>query len=103
MSKGFENGTLVPLASKRLRSVGTLERHAQDESRARDRKLYPILDQGVMMSAQNWKAYFDKQDEERQQARMYEALRELQELKAKRNNQKPYQVDTVVPFTGGKK
>ena len=103
MSKGFENGTIVPLASRRLRSVGTMERHAQDESRARDRKLYPVLDQGVMMSAQNWQAYFDAQDEERQRARVFTAMQEVQDLIAKRNNpQPPSQVGTVIPFTGGK-
>jgi len=103
MSKGFENGTIVPLASKRLRSVGTMERHAQDESRARDRKLYPVLDQGVMMSAQNWQAYFEAQDEERQRARVFTAMQEVQDLIAKRNNPQPTsQVGTVIPFTGGK-
>jgi len=103
MSKGFENGTIVPLASRRLRSVGTMERHAQDESRARDRKLYPVLDQGVMMSAQNWQAYFEAQDEERQRARVFTAMQEVQDLIAKRNNPQPTsQVGTVIPFTGGK-
>jgi DNA-binding PadR family transcriptional regulator len=103
MSKGFENGTIVPLASKRLRSVGTMERHAQDEGRARDRKLYPVLDQGVMMSAQNWQAYFEAQDEERQRARVFTAMQEVQDLIAKRNNPQPTsQVGTVIPFTGGK-
>lgn len=103
MSKGFENGAIVPLASKRLRSVGTMERHAQDESRARDRKLYPVLDQGVMMSAQNWQAYFEAQDEERQRARVFTAMQEVQDLIAKRNNPQPTsQVGTVIPFTGGK-
>mgnify|MGYP006408867491 FL=1 len=103
MSKGFENGTLVPLASKRLRSAGTLERQTQDESRARDRKLYPVLDQGVMLSAQNWKAYFDAQDEERQRARVFTAMQEVQDLIAKKNNpQPPSQVGTVIPFKGGK-
>ena len=103
MSKGFENGTLVPLASKRLRSAGTLERQTQDESRARDRKLYPILDQGVMMSAQNWQAYFDARDEERRSARVFTAMQEVRDLIAKKNNpQPPSQVGTVIPFTGGK-
>ena len=103
MSKGFENGTLVPLASKRLRSAGTLERQTQDESRAMDRKLYPVLDRGVMLSAQNWKAYFDAQDEERQRARVFTAMQEVRDLIAKKNNpQPPSQVGTVIPFTGGK-
>lgn len=97
MSKGFENGTIVPLASKRLRSAGTCEVYAQDDSRARDRKLYPILDQGAMMSAQNWQAYIQAQQRER----MYAVMREVQERIAQRRSQpkqQPSQVGTVLPF-----
>ncbi len=97
MSKGFENGTIVPLASKRLRSVGTMERHAPDEGRARDRKLYPVLDQGVMMSAQNWQVYF----EAKQKERVFSAMREVRDKIASKNApQPPSQVGTVLPFTG---
>tara|TARA_R110002072_G_scaffold160915_1_gene312426 strand:- start:431 stop:736 length:306 start_codon:yes stop_codon:yes gene_type:complete len=99
MSKGFENGTLVPLASKRLRSVGTMERHAQDEGRARDRKLYPVLDQGVMLSAQNWQAYFEAQQKER----VFTAMQEVRDKIASKNvPQSPSQLGTVLPFTGVK-
>lgn len=59
MTKGFENGRIVPISSKRLRSVGSLERHAPDESRVRDAKIYPILRGGAMLTAQNWKVYLD--------------------------------------------
>lgn len=101
--KAFENDRIVPIASARLRSAGTCERISHSESRAHDRKLYPVLDQGVMLSAQNWKAYFDAQDEERQRARVFTAMQEVRDLIAKKNNpQPPSQVGTVIPFTGGK-
>lgn len=59
MTKGFENGRIVPISSKRLRSVGSLERHAPDETRVRDAKIYPILRGGAMLTTQNWKVYLD--------------------------------------------
>ena len=97
MSKGFENGTIVPLASKRLRSAGTCEVYSQDESRMNDRKLYPILDQGVMMSAQNWKAYF----EAKQKERVFSAMQEVRDKIASKNApQQASQLGTVLPFTG---
>ena len=97
MSKGFENGTIVPLASKRLRSAGTCEVYAQDASRARDRKLYPILDQGAMMSAQNWQAYIQAQQRERMYAVMHE-VREKIALRHSQQKQQPSQVGTVLTF-----
>ena len=52
MRKGLENGTLLPMASKRLRFVGTLERHAADQSSARARKRYPGFDRRFSVSDQ---------------------------------------------------
>lgn len=97
MSRGFESGRIVPLASKRLRSAGTCEIYAQDESRTSDRKLYPILDQGAMLSAQNWQAYIQAQQRERVYAAMHE-VREKIALRRSQQKQQPSQVGTVLPF-----
>ena len=93
--KAFENDRIVPIASARLRSAGTCERAAQHETRARDRKLYPTLDQGVMMSAQNWQAYYDALKQERVRT----AMREVREKLAARQSQVS-QLATVLPFKG---
>ena len=60
MTKGFEYGNIVPIASKRLRSAGSCERvsvHADREN------VTPILRDGVMMSAENWQAYIQRKRE----------------------------------------
>lgn len=93
--KAFENDRIVPIASARLRSAGTCERISHDESRAHDRKLYPVLDQGVMMSAQNWQAYHDVLKQERVRT----AMREVREKLAARQSQVS-QLATVLPFKG---
>jgi len=93
--KAFENDRIVPIASARLRSAGTCERISHSESRVHDRKLYPVLDQGVMMSAQNWQAYHDALKQERVRT----AMREVREKLAARQT-KPSQVATVLPFKG---
>ena len=93
--KAFENDRIVPIASARLRSAGTCERISHDESRAHDRKLHPVLDQGVMMSAQNWQAYFDAKSRER----VHTAMQEVREKLAAMQSQ-PSQVATVLPFKG---
>tara|TARA_R110002012_G_scaffold52145_1_gene134036 strand:- start:98 stop:385 length:288 start_codon:yes stop_codon:yes gene_type:complete len=93
--KAFENDRIVPIASARLSSAGTCERISHSESRMHDRKLYPVLDQGVMMSAQNWQAYFDAQRRER----VHTAMQEVREKMAARQT-KPSQVATVLPFKG---
>lgn len=83
--KAFENDRIVPIASARLRSAGTCERVSQDESRARDRKLYPSLDQGVMMSAQNFKAYAEAKQDEWRRSWLYRAEKRLAEMRHKKS------------------
>lgn len=93
--KAFENDRIVPIASARLRSAGTCERVAAHEQNMHDRKLYPVLDQGVMMSAQNWQAYHDALKQERVRT----AMREVREKLAARQSQVS-QLATVLPFKG---
>ena len=93
--KAFENDRIVPIASARLRSAGTCERVAVHGQNLHDRKLYPTLDQGVMMSAQNWQAYHDALKQERVRT----AMREVREKLAARQSQVS-QLATVLPFKG---
>ena len=93
--KAFESDRIVPMASARLRSAGTCERVAAHEQNLHDRKLYPTLDQGVMMSAQNWQAYHDAVTRER----MRSMMREIRGKLAARQSQVS-QLATVLPFKG---
>ena len=85
MRKAFENDRIVPIASARLRSAGTCERAAQHETRARDRKLYPSLDQGVMMSAQNFKVYAEAKQDEWRRSWLYRAEKRLADMRRKKS------------------
>ena len=97
MSKGFENGNLIPLAGKFLRSRGTCESVAIHEQNLHDRKLYPILDRGGMMSAQNTKAYLEACHEAYVKSVKYKMRQKL--LRMKQQSQVS-QVATVIPFKG---
>jgi len=97
MSKGFENGNLVPLAGRFLRSRGTCESISPNEQNLLDRKLYPILDRGAMMSAQNTKAYLEACHEAYVKSVKYKMRQKLLRMK------QPAQVSqlaTVLPFKG---
>ena len=82
--KAYENDRIVPIASARLRSAGTCERVAHDESRIRDTKVYPILNNGVMMSAQNLQAYTKAKQDEWRRSWLYRAEKRLAEMRRKK-------------------
>ena len=83
--KAFDNDRIVPIASARLRSAGTCERVAAHEQNLHDRKLYPSLDQGVMMSAQNFKAYAEAKQDEWRRSWLYRAEKRLAEMRRKKS------------------
>lgn len=97
MKKSFENGNLVPLAGKFLRSRGTCESVAVHDQNLHDRKLYPILDRGAMMSAQNTKAYLEACHEQYVSGIKYKMQQKLLRMK---QPAQVSQVATVLPFKG---
>lgn len=88
--KAYENDRIVPIASARLRSAGTCERVAHDESRIRDAKVHPILNNGVMMSAQNLQAYTKAKQDEWRRSWTYRAQQHMEKLRNRK---------TVTPVT----
>ena len=86
MTKGFENGTIVPIASNRLRSVSSMERHSQHEERSYHARIYPLSRDGVMMSTQNWKAYLDNRRREWASRMQSKAQAQLEYLRQRRAN-----------------
>jgi|DEB0MinimDraft_6_1074348.scaffolds.fasta_scaffold06666_4 hypothetical protein len=72
MAKNFENGRMVNVNRMgRLRSNGTLERVAPDQERVAYLGRHPELRDGVMMSANNIKAYLEAVAKQERTARWH--------------------------------